>query len=247
MKPTAKPDLSHVTDWVFDLDNTLYPRHCNLFSQMDIRMTNYVAKLTGKAGPEARILQKQLYQSHGTTLAGLMAEYHVDPHHYLADVHDIDYSAVEAHPELGQAIAALPGRKHIFTNGDIPHAEKTLAALGFGPVFDAMFDIVAAGYEPKPKRITYERFLERHEIEPALAVMFEDMPRNLQVPKALGMVTVLIRPLSDRSHVAEAWELAGHDEPHIDHVTDDIAGFLSSLEIKRAAATFATGKTKARS
>ena len=227
----AKPDLRHVTDWVFDLDNTLYPRHCDLFGQMDVRMTNYVARLTGKSPADARILQKQLYQSHGTTLAGLMAEFHVDPHHYLADVHDIDYSVVETHPELGETIAALPGRKHIFTNGDIAHAEKTLGALGFGPVFDAMFDIVAAGFEPKPKRVTYERFLQSHAVEPTLSVMFEDMARNLEIPKLLGMATVLIRPMSGKAYAAEAWELEGHDHPHIDHVTEDLIGFLSALEI----------------
>jgi putative hydrolase of the HAD superfamily len=222
----AKPGFHHVTDWVFDLDNTLYPRHYDLFSQIDWRMTGYVARMTGLSLEDARLLQKRLYREHGTTLAGLMAEFKIDPHAYLADVHDIDYSIIPPHPGLGQAIAALPGRKHIFTNGDIRHAMNTLTALGFPKHFDAMFDIVAAGFEPKPKAIAYERFLASHAIAPASAAMFEDMPRNLEVPKQLGMVTVLIVPFADKPHTAEAWEIAGQDEPHIDHVADDIEKFL---------------------
>ncbi len=219
----------HVSDWVFDLDNTLYPRHYDLFSQIDWRMTGYVSRLTGLSLEDARLLQKRLYREHGTTLAGLMAEYRIDPHLYLADVHDIDYSAIPPHPELGEAIAALPGRKHIFTNGDIRHAMNTLEALGFPRHFDAMFDIVAAGFEPKPRAIAYERFLASHGIEPTSAAMFEDMPRNLEVPKRLGMVTVLIVPHADKPHSAEAWEIEGHDEPLIVHVADDIEKFLRSV------------------
>ncbi len=234
-KSPAARTFNHVVDWVFDLDNTLYPRHYDLFSQIDWRMTGYVSRLTGLEEGEARLLQKRLYREHGTTLAGLMAEYGIDPHAYLADVHDIDYSLIPPHPELGEAIAALPGRKHIFTNGDMRHAMNTLEALGFPRHFDAMFDIVAAGFEPKPRAVAYERFLASHAIVPTKAAMFEDMSRNLEVPKRLGMVTVLIVPLADKPHGAEAWEIGGQDEPHIDHVADDIERFLRGLLLQRSA------------
>ncbi len=157
------PVFAHVTDWVFDLDNTLYPRHCDLFGQIDVRMTAYVARLTGLSREDARVLQKRLYRYHGTTLNGLMAEYDIDPRRFLTEVHDIDYSVVPADPRLGEAISALSGRKHIFTNGDIAHAEKTLAALGFAAAFDATFDIVAADFEPKPAIGAYRRFLSGHQ------------------------------------------------------------------------------------
>jgi putative hydrolase of the HAD superfamily len=228
-KPSKAAGFTHVSEWVFDLDNTLYPRHYDLFSQIDWRMTGYVSRLTGLDTDAARTMQKRLYREHGTTLAGLMAEYRIDPHAYLADVHDIDYSAIPPNPELGEAIADLPGRKHIFTNGDMRHALNTLEALGFPRHFDAMFDIVAAGFEPKPRPVAYERFLAAHVVDPRKAAMFEDMPRNLEVPKALGMVTVLIVPEAAKPHSAEAWELAGQDDPHIDHVADDIARFISRI------------------
>ncbi|WP_075995438.1 pyrimidine 5'-nucleotidase [Salaquimonas pukyongi] len=224
-----KDAFSNITEWVFDLDNTLYPRHTDLFKQIDWKMTDYVASLTGLAKDEARKLQKQLYRDHGTTLNGLMMEYSIDPHDYLAHVHDIDYGEVEANPALGELIASLPGRKHIFTNGDVRHAENTLRAIGIEPVFDSMFDIVAADFEPKPARGPYEKFLKAHVVHPVEAVMFEDMPRNLEVPKDLGMVTVLIVPRSGSTHSAEQWELAGGDAPHIDHVTDHLDDFLADV------------------
>ena len=227
--PTMKEAFRQITEWVFDLDNTLYPRHTDLFKQIDWKMTDYVARLTGLGKDEARKLQKQLYRDHGTTLNGLMMEYHIDPHDYLACVHDIDYGEVEANPALGELIASLPGRKHIFTNGDVRHAENTLQAIGIGPVFDSMFDIVAADFEPKPARGPYEKFLKAHVVHPGEAAMFEDMPRNLEVPKELGMTTVLVVPRAGSTHSAEHWELAGEDDPHIDHVTDHLDDFLADI------------------
>lgn len=236
MKPQVKAAIqafAHVEEWVFDLDNTLYPRHFDLSRQMDFRITAYVERLTGLPRDDARAYQKQLYRRHGTTLAGLMAERGVDPQHYLADVHAIDYGALQPDPELAEAIAALPGRKHIFTNGDVPHAERTLAALGFGPVFDAMFDIVRAGFVPKPDKRTYERFIAEHVVEPKRAAMFEDMPRNLVAPKEMGMVTVLVLPHPDKGHAGESWEIEGHDDPHIDFASHDLTAFLRDLAAGR--------------
>ncbi|MCG6856856.1 MAG: pyrimidine 5'-nucleotidase [Salaquimonas sp.] len=223
-------DPTAIVDWVFDLDNTLYPRHCDLFSQIDLRMTAYVARLTGLRRDEARRLQKRLYRDHGTTLNGLMLEYHIDPHDYLTEVHDIDYSVLEPNPLLGEAIAALPGRKHVFTNGDVTHAKKTLAAIGVQEaMFFSIFDIVASDFAPKPERRAFDLFVEAHTITPDRTVMFEDMPRNLETAKQMGMTTVLVTPKPDREHKAEYWEIAGRDAPHVDHATDDIGAFLSRL------------------
>ncbi|MEC9342864.1 MAG: pyrimidine 5'-nucleotidase [Pseudomonadota bacterium] len=224
----ATLDPADVTDWVFDLDNTLYPRHCDLFGQIDLRMTAYVSRLTGLPHDDARRLQKQLYRDHGTTLNGLMREHDVDPHHYLADVHDIDYSVLLPDPGLGEAIAALKGRKHIFTNGDVPHARNALAAIGIAEtVFDSIFDIVAADFMPKPMRGAYDRFVTAHGIRAERAVMFEDLSRNLATAKELGMTTVLVR--ASRVQGAEHWEHEGHDAAHVDHACDDIGEFLRAL------------------
>lgn len=148
---TEIPDparFAHVTDWVFDLDNTLYPHHSNLFSQIDVRMTAYVSELLSLPREEARTLQKELYQKYGTTLNGLMELHGIDPDDFLAKVHDIDYSWLKPDPALGTAIRRLPGRKFIFTNGDRGHAERAARQLGILDNFDDIFDIVAADLYP---------------------------------------------------------------------------------------------------
>jgi putative hydrolase of the HAD superfamily len=229
---TNRPDPSRfaaVTDWVFDLDNTLYPHHSNLFSQIDVKMTAYVSELLQLPRDEARTLQKQLYLEYGTTLNGLMERHGIDPDDFLQKVHDIDYSWVAPNPALGDEIKALPGRKFIFTNGDRGHAERTARQLGILDHFNDIFDIVAAGLVPKPARETYDKFASLHRIDSPNAVMFEDLARNLAVPKALGMTTVLIVPNNFEPTYAEIWESDPDHEDDVDYVTDDLAAFLATL------------------
>jgi len=225
----TKADFAHVTDWVFDLDNTLYPHSVNLFSQIDSNMTAYVAALLMMEPAEARVLQKQYYRDHGTTLQGLMIHHGIDPNDFLEKAHAIDYSVVPADPALGDAIRALPGRKFIFTNGSIKHAEMTARALGILDHFDDIFDIVAADYVPKPAGDTYHKFMSLHRVDTRNAVMFEDLPRNLIVPKALGMKTVLLVPRNFEYEFAEAWERTSDGDAQVDYVTEDLTGFLTRL------------------
>lgn len=224
-----KADFAHVTDWVFDLDNTLYPHHVNLFSQIDKNMTAFVAALLSMEPAEAKLLQKQYYRDHGTTLQGLMIHHGIDPNDFLQKAHAIDYSVVPANPALGEAIRALPGRKFIFTNGSVPHAEMTARALGILDHFDDIFDIVAADYVPKPAGDTYDKFMNLHRVDTKHAAMFEDLPRNLVVPKALGMKTILLVPQNFEYEFAEAWEKSSEDDEQIDYVTEDLTGFLTRL------------------
>jgi putative hydrolase of the HAD superfamily len=229
---TELPDparFSHVTDWVFDLDNTLYPHHSNLFSQIDVRMTAYVQELLSLPRDEARKLQKELYLEYGTTLNGLMKRHNIDPDDFLMKVHDIDYSWLVPDPVLGAAIHQLPGRKFIFTNGNRSHAERAARQLGILENFDAIFDIVAAGLTPKPARQTYEKFAALHAVTGPNTVMFEDLARNLAVPKALGMTTVLIVPRNFEPTFSEIWERDPQNDDDVDFVTDDLAAFLGAI------------------
>ncbi|MEQ8482181.1 MAG: pyrimidine 5'-nucleotidase [Hoeflea sp.] len=223
------PDFAHVTEWIFDLDNTLYPRHTDLFSQIDKKMTHFVRELLDVDHDSARSVQKKYYREHGTTLQGLMLHHNVDPNDFLEKVHDIDYSWVKPDPALGAAIKALPGRKFIFTNGDTPHAERTAAALGILDHFDEIFDIIAADLKPKPAPETYHRFLSLHGVHAERAAMFEDLPRNLLAPHELGMRTVLIVPRNMDKVLDDVWEHEGKDGDHVHHVTDDLAAFLKAL------------------
>ena len=229
---TQLPDptrFAHVRDWVFDLDNTLYPHQTNLFAQIDVRMTAYLSELLSLPRDEARKLQKELYREYGTTLAGLMALHNIDPDDFLLKVHDIDYSPVKPNPHLADAIKALPGRKFIFTNGDRGHAERTARQLGILDQFDEIFDIVAAGLTPKPARETYDKFVGLHRVDTPNAAMFEDLARNLSVPKAMGMATVLIVQRNVEPTFSEIWEQDPTFEDDVDFVTDDLTSFLNTI------------------
>lgn len=222
-------DFSHVTEWIFDLDNTLYPHEVDLFAQIDVNMTGYVAKLLGLSREEARVIQKRYYHEHGTTLKGLMIHHQIDPLDFLNHAHDIDYSILKPNADLAESIKALPGRKFIFTNGSVKHAQDAASALGIVDLFEDIFDIVAADYLPKPAHETYEKFTQRHSIKTCSAAMFEDLPRNLAAPKQLGMKTVLLVPKNAPQVIMERWEIPSESDEHIDYVVDDLKGFLDKL------------------
>jgi len=223
-------NFKNIDTWVFDLDNTLYPRHCDLFSQIDVLMTDYVSNLTGLDRVEARKLQKELYRDYGTTLRGLMETRNIDPHDFLDHVHDINYTELPPNPGLAELLLALPGRRLIYTNGSVKHAENTLAALGIGcDLFEAMFDIVSSDFEPKPAHMPFQKFLQDHKVDGTRSAMFEDMPRNLEPAKQNGMMTVLITPQTGGNYQIESWEHVEANADFIDHSTDDLDGFLKEV------------------
>jgi putative hydrolase of the HAD superfamily len=225
----ATRGFTHVDTWVFDLDNTLYPHHVNLWQQVDVRIGEFVSAWLNVSAEEARVIQKDYYRRYGTTMRGMMTEHGVHADDYLAYVHQIDHSPLQPNPAMGEAIAKLPGRKLILTNGSTDHADKVLARLGIGGHFDAVFDIIAAELEPKPAPQTYQKFLTLHGVNPRSAAMFEDLARNLVVPHELGMTTVLVVPDGSEEVAREDWELEGRDAAHVDYVTDDLTGFLARL------------------
>ena len=186
------PALAHVDTWIFDLDNTLYPASADLFGLIDVRMGAFIQQLLGVDADEARRLQKGYFREHGTTLSGLMRAHRVDPHEFLAFVHDVALDAVAEDRRLVRAVAALPGRKLIFTNGDEPYARRVLGKLGLGTSFEAIHDIHACAYQPKPHPRSYAAMCERLNVDPTRALFVEDMARNLVPAKALGMTTVWV-------------------------------------------------------
>ncbi len=220
--------FDHIEHWIFDLDNTLYPASCKLFDQIDKRMTQYVADFLGVGHIEAYALQKSYFRDFGTTMNGMMVNHQMDPEAYLHFVHDIDHSPVQPAPALAQYISALPGRKLVFTNGSTAHAHAVMARLGIVDLFDAVHDIKASSYVPKPAKETYTTMIERTDVDPARAAMFEDIARNLEVPFELGMKTVLVRTLGDHADAC-AIDLGSGDEPYVDFATDDLAAFLKGL------------------
>jgi len=227
MRPSRA--FAHIDTWVFDLDNTLYPHHINLWQQIDARMGEFVSNWLKVTREEARRIQKDYYLRYGTTMRGMMTLHGVRADDFLAYVHEIDHSPLEPNPALGEAIAKLPGRKLILTNGSTDHVNAVLSRLGLAGHFQGVFDIIAAGFEPKPAPQTYRKFLADHTVDPTRAAMFEDLARNLVVPHDFGMTTVLVVPDGTREVIREDWEMEGRDAAHVDHVTDNLTEFLAGL------------------
>lgn len=220
------PDFAHVETWVFDLDNTLYPPVCNLFAQVDERMCSFIERTLEVDRAEAKRLQKLYYVEHGTTLSGLMRVHGIEPGAFLDYVHEIDVSHIEPDPMLQARIERLPGRKVIFTNGSLGHAENVSRQLQIDHLFDHMFDIVAADFIPKPHEDAYKLFLEKSTTDPTRAAMFEDIARNLAVPHSMGMRTVWVRPGETGPERHQQLSHEGGDGEHVHHVTDDLTHFL---------------------
>ena len=221
--------LAEINNWIFDLDNTLYPAECNLFAQIDQRMGAYIARLLDVDLVAARKVQKDYYHRYGTTLNGLMQDKKIDPHDYLDFVHDIDHAAVPELPLLRAELERLEGRKFIFTNGSTRHGERVAEKLGVLDLFDGIFDIAAAEFTPKPNMAAYDRFLARHDVLPGRAVMFEDLHPNLMAPHERGMMTVLVNSVyNDHPSQKErdGWA-ALPDYVHFE--TDDLMGFLGDV------------------
>ena len=214
--------FAHVEDWIFDLDNTLYPASTRLFDLIDERMTAYVGRVLGSDPAEARRVQKQYFRDHGTTLAGLMKLHQVEPRDFLDDVHAIALDRVTPDDQLARGLAALPGRRFVFTNGDADYATRVLTAIGIGDQFHGMIDIHASDYLPKPDAHGYRLLIERFGIDPARAVLVEDMAKNLRPAKALGMTTVWVDNGSDHGD-------HGADPAAIDHVISDVGDWLELI------------------
>ncbi len=214
--PMPAAAFSHVAYWVFDLDNTLYPPEARLFDQIKHRMTTWVMRELGLDRARANHLRRHYWARYGTTLAGLMAEHDIDPAPYLTEVHDIDLTPLTPDPALAAAIRALPGRRIVYTNGSAPYARRVLAARGLDGLFDGIYGVEHADFHPKPDRAAFDRVFARARLTPDRAAMFEDDPRNLAAPHAMGMRTVHVAPTPAPA-------------PHIHHHTDDLTAFLTRL------------------
>ena len=216
------PRFAHIREWIFDLDNCLYPASTGLFALIDERMGAYIQRLLDCDRAEARRVQKSHFHEHGTTLAGLMKEHGVDPHDFLDDVHAIPLDRVERDEGLGRSLSRLPGRKFVFTNGDAPYARRVLEAIGVESHFDQLHDIHASELRPKPDPHGYRLLCERFGIDPARALLADDMVQNLKPAKALGMTTVWVDNGSERGG-------HGFDETVVDVRATSLAQWLETV------------------
>ncbi|HXC89907.1 MAG TPA: pyrimidine 5'-nucleotidase [Stellaceae bacterium] len=227
--------LNQIETWIFDLDNTLYPASRRLFDQIHALMQRFVAERLGLSLDEALVVQKSYFREHGTTMRGLMTVDKVDPHEFLAYVHNVDLACVPPDPVLCAALKALPGRKIVHTNGSVAHARRLLEHLDIAGSFCGIVDIVDAGFDPKPALAGYRELLRRHEVRPDTALMIEDIAKNLVPAAELGMTTAWMRGAID-------WAAAGADGSHIHYVVDNLGEFLAGAAALAPVAIEAAGK-----
>ncbi|MBS40008.1 MAG: pyrimidine 5'-nucleotidase [Rhodobiaceae bacterium] len=227
-------NLSDIKNWVFDLDNTLYSPEEDIFSQIDKRMTEFIISKFNVNEEEAFNIQKKYFLEYGTTLSGLMKRENIDPDEFLEFVHDINLEILKPNIELSKIIKNLPGDKFIFTNGSKKHAENVLKQLEMSGIFDDIFDIKESNFIPKPNINAYLNFIDKTKIEPDVSIMFEDIGRNLEAAKKLGMKTVLIKrnvPMRNDKFKTKDFESLWEDYDFADCITDDLVKFFNNYYI----------------
>ncbi len=207
-------------NWVFDLDNTIYSADKNLFVEMNDKMRSYVMDLLNIDVEEAFKFQKKYLKDYGTTLAGLIKNHNVDPIDFLDVVHDLDYSVVKYDKDLKDILQKIPNEKYIHTNGTKKHCEKVLGRLDISTLFNDCFDIIEADFIPKPQQQNYNIMQNKFNIDFQNTIFFEDMVKNLIVPKQMGMTTIWIYTKETKHQYDEY-------KNYIDYATDDLVKFLS--------------------
>ena len=223
-------ELSNIKNWIFDLDNTLYSPEEEIFSQIDERMTKFITDKFKINNEEAFNIQKKYFIEYGTTLSGLMKKNNIDTDEFLEFVHDIDLDILKPDKKLNKIISNLPGKKFIFTNGSKKHAQNVLKKLQMNAIFDDIYDIKDSNFIPKPNMEAYTTFINKMGIDVNKSIMFEDIARNLQPAKELGIISVLIQrdlPLRNDKFDIKEFELLWKNNDYADYVTDDLVMFFN--------------------
>tara|TARA_Y100000768_G_C23963373_1_gene676595 strand:- start:1160 stop:1843 length:684 start_codon:yes stop_codon:yes gene_type:complete len=227
--------MKNISNWVFDLDNTLYKAECGLFDKVHILMGRYIEEKLNLSSGEAQALRSKYYHQYGTTLRGLMIEHQINPDEYLEYVHQINYDVVIPDENLTNTIKDLKGKKYIFTNANYGHVEKVLEKLKMEDIFDGCFDISESDYLPKPHKEIYDSFQEKFNLDNSSTAMFEDLHINLKQPSAMGWETVWVTNnleynLNKDVNQQEDIQKIIDEKGYISHVTDNLEIFLNSIK-----------------
>ena len=213
-----------IDTWIFDLDNTLYSAESGIFQQVHQLMGEFIKNYLKVDLNEAKKIQSKYYKEHGTTLKGLMDNYGVDPDHFLAEVHKLDYSIVSSNEKLNIQLKKLIGRKIIYTNANLQHTLDVLERIGLTNFFDEIFDIKMANYIPKPEIKPYQQIIEKYDLNPNSSAMFDDIAKNLVPAKKVGFTSVWI----DAGYENFSDDIKS-SKKYLDYTTTDLHLFLEKV------------------
>ena len=214
--------------WIFDLDNTLYSGKTKVFEQVDKKMSKYISDKLNISIDEAKKIQKNYFHKYNTTLNGMIKNHKINPEEFLESVHDINIDFLQKDLELAKEMEKLEGKKIIFTNGSKKHAINVTKRIGINQYFDDIFDIVDSDFIPKPAIEPYKKLVEKHNIDPNLCVLIEDIARNLKPAYEMGMKTVWIEN-------EVPWAKKFSDANFINYKTNNLSEFLKKINLLNAA------------
>ena len=154
--------IGQVRHWAFDLDDTLYEPKSGVFRDVRNRIAQYVENRLELNPAEAKTLRDQYHKKYGATLGGLIAHHGIVAEEYLGMVHAVSLETLTPCAERRKLLAALPGKRHIFTNSSVAHAERVLRQLNLLDLVDCIFDVAATNWRPKPQQVAYDGFLKAY-------------------------------------------------------------------------------------
>ena len=220
-------NLINKKNLLLDLDGTVYQDLESVFGQVSKLMTKYISEKLNIDLKKAKELQTNYFYKYNTSLNGLMIHHDIPPKEFLKYVHDIDLSFMKKDLVLREELENLDMRKLIFTNGSTDHAKNVLSHLGIDDLFENIFDITDAGYQPKPEPKAFDLMTEKFDLDPSETIYIEDIAKNLSIGKERGCTTVWL--INN-----EEWGKMESDKDYIDYKTENLSLFLKELRLLKS-------------
>ena len=221
-------EFTNIKNFIFDCDGVLYKDLEAVFGQVSKRMTEYISKKLDLDLKKAKELQTNYFHKYNTSLNGLMIHHDINPEEFLKYVHEINLDFLKKDLVLRKELLKLNAKKFVFTNGSHDHVINITKHLGIDDIFDGAFDITDCNYIPKPAIEPYKKLINKFDIDPNETVFIEDIAKNLEPAKKVGMKTVWL--IND-----EYWGKKDSDKDFIDLKIDNLSSFLNKINILNAA------------
>ena len=220
-------NLRNKKNLLLDLDGTVYQDLESVFGQVSKLMTKYISEKLNVDLKRAKELQTNYFYKYNTSLNGLMIHHDIPPKEFLKYVHDIDLSFMKKDVVLRAELEKLDMRKLIFTNGSTDHAKNVLSHLGIDDLFENIFDITDAEYQPKPEPKAFDLMTKKFDLEPSETIYVEDIAKNLSIGKERGCTTVWL--INN-----EEWGKMESDKDYIDYKIENLSLFLKELRLLKS-------------